>query len=65
MKLICSIWQTCAILAVYNKRQVSMKTNQTMMVRIGDYSQPIEHLTMMGNLNSLWLYGNGIRAKKD
>lgn len=41
-----------------------MKTNQTMMVRIGDYTQPIEHLTMMGNLNSLWLHGNGIRAKK-
>jgi len=41
-----------------------MKTNQSMMVRIGDYTQPIEHLTMMGHLNSLWDHGNGIRATK-
>lgn len=41
-----------------------MKTNQSMMVRIGDYTQPIEHLTMMGHLNSLWDYGNGLRAAK-
>ena len=41
-----------------------MKTNQSMMVRIGDYTQPIEHLTMMGHLNSLWDHGNGIRAAK-
>jgi len=35
-----------------------------MMVRIGDYTQPIEHLTMMGHLNSLWTYGNGLRVSK-
>jgi hypothetical protein len=41
-----------------------MKTNQSMMVRIGDYTQPIEHLTMMGHLNSLWDYVNGLRAAR-
>lgn len=41
-----------------------MKTNQLMMVSIGNYSQPIEHKTMMGHLNSLWDYGNGLRVSK-
>jgi hypothetical protein len=41
-----------------------MKTNQTMMVKIGNYTQQIEHLTMMGNLNALWTYGNGLREAK-
>ena len=41
-----------------------MKTNQTMHVTIGGYTQPIEHLTMMGSLNHLWDYGNSLRAAK-
>ncbi len=41
-----------------------MKTNQLMQVTIGSYSQPIEHKTMMGHLNALWDYGNGLRATK-
>lgn len=41
-----------------------MKTNQLMQVTIGQYTQPIEHKTMMGHLNSLWEYGNGLRALK-
>lgn len=41
-----------------------MKTNQLMQVRIGEYVQPIEHKTMMGSLNHLWEYGNGLRANK-
>lgn len=41
-----------------------VKTNQTMQVTIGDYKQPIEHKTMMGNLNALWDYGNGLRVLK-
>lgn len=41
-----------------------MKTNQLMQVTIGNYTQPIEHKTMMGDLNSLWFYGNGLRAAK-
>ena len=39
-----------------------MKTNQRMLVKIGDYRQEIDHMTMMGNLNSLWDYGNGLRS---
>lgn len=35
-----------------------------MQVTIGSYSQPIEHKTMMGHLNALWDYGNGLRATK-
>lgn len=42
-----------------------MKSNQLMQVMVGDYSQEIEHKTMMGNLNSLWDYGNGLRSKKN
>ena len=41
-----------------------MKTNQKMLVTIGNYVQPIDHLTMLGNLNALWDYGNGLRAAK-
>lgn len=41
-----------------------MKTNQLMQVTIGQYTQPIEHKTMMGHLNALWDYGNGLRALK-
>lgn len=41
-----------------------MKTNQLMQVTIGQYTQPIEHKTMMGHLNTLWDYGNGLRALK-
>jgi hypothetical protein len=41
-----------------------METNQGMYVRIGEYTQPIEHKTMMGALNPLWDYGNGLRALK-
>lgn len=41
-----------------------MKTNQLMQVTIGQYTQPIEHKTMMGHLNALWGYGNGLRALK-
>ena len=41
-----------------------MKTNQLMHVTIGNYTQPIEHLTMMGSLNHLWEYGNSLRAAK-
>lgn len=41
-----------------------MKTNQLMQVTIGSYSQPIEHKTMMGHLNALWDYGNGLRVPK-
>jgi hypothetical protein len=35
-----------------------------MQVTIGQYTQPIEHKTMMGHLNALWDYGNGLRALK-
>ena len=35
-----------------------------MHVTIGNYTQPIEHLTMMGSLNHLWDYGNSLRAAK-
>jgi hypothetical protein len=56
------IWYNAVTL---NKKVNSvMKTNQQMMVTIGEYVQPIEHLTMMGHLNSLWDYGNGLRAAK-
>jgi len=41
-----------------------MKTNQTMRVTIGAYTQQIEHKTMMGNLNELWAYGNALRIAK-
>lgn len=41
-----------------------MKTNNMMQVRIGDHVQEIEHLTEIGNLNTLWAYGNGLRVKK-
>ncbi len=41
-----------------------METNQLMRVEIGDFRLPIEHLTMMGNLNELWTYGNSIRQNK-
>lgn len=41
-----------------------MKTNQLMNVILGDLRLPIEHLTMMGQLNILWDYGNAIRIKK-
>lgn len=41
-----------------------MKTNQRMLVTIGQYKQEIDHLSMMGNLNSLWDYGNEIRRAK-
>ena len=41
-----------------------MKTNQLMHVTIGNYTQPIEHLTMMGSLNHLWEYGNSLRVAK-
>ena len=34
------------------------------MVTIRGYVQPIDHLTMMGNLNALWDHGNGLRAEK-
>lgn len=41
-----------------------METNQKMLVQIGDFTQEIEHKTMIGNLNTLWAYGNGLRVKK-
>jgi hypothetical protein len=41
-----------------------MKTNQTMLVTIGNYTQEIEHLTYMGKLNTLWAYGNSLRVAK-
>ena len=41
-----------------------MQTNQKMLVTIGEHRQEIEHLTMMGHLNSLWNYGNVLREKK-
>lgn len=41
-----------------------MKTNQLMQVRIGDYVQPINHKSMMGNLNTLWDFGNSLRELK-
>ena len=41
-----------------------MKTNQRMLVTIGEHRQEIDHITMMGHLNSLWDYGNSLRRKK-
>lgn len=41
-----------------------MKTNQQMLVTIGEYTQPIEHKTMLGHLNTLWEYGNSLRIRK-
>lgn len=41
-----------------------MKTNQLMQVRISDYVQPINHKSMMGNLNTLWDFGNSLRELK-
>ena len=43
---------------------ICMKTNQLMQVRIGEYVQPIEHKTMIGNLNTLWDFGNSLRELK-
>jgi hypothetical protein len=50
--------------AILHSIKYGMKTNQKMLVTIGEYTQPIEHLTMMGHLNPLWDYGNGLRAAK-
>ena len=44
-----------------------MKTNQLMQVRIGDYVQPINHKSMMGNLNTLlgfWEFFERIERKE-
>jgi len=41
-----------------------MKTNQRMLVEIGNHRQEIDHLTMMGHLNALWEYGNSLRREK-
>ena len=41
-----------------------MKTNQLMQVRIGDYTLPIEHKTMMGSLTDLWKIGNAYRLER-
>lgn len=41
-----------------------MKTNQMMFVKIMDFTLPIEHKTAMGQLNTLWEYGNQLREAK-
>ncbi len=64
MKLICSIWLTCVILYFYAKKDKAMKQNQLIITRVGDYSQPIDPVTMMGSLNSIWNYGNKLRESK-
>ena len=66
MKLIYLIWLTCVIIinTETNIGIIILKTNQKMLVAIGGYSQQIEHLTMMGNLNSLFDYGNEKKKKK-
>lgn len=41
-----------------------MKTDQTMQLTIGTFSQQINHTTMMGNLSDIWSYGNSLRIAK-
>ena len=41
-----------------------LKTNQMMEVKLGDFTLAIEHKTQLGNLTSLWDYGNGLRVAK-
>jgi len=40
-----------------------MKTNQMMHVDLGGFRLDIEHKTGLGNLTSLWAYGNELRVK--
>jgi hypothetical protein len=43
---------------------IEMKTNQTMLMNIGTYTQEIDHFTYMGELNTIWDYGNSLRVAK-
>ena len=43
---------------------VIMKTNQMMSVDIGGFRLDIEHKTGLGNLTSLWAYGNSLRVAR-